>query len=158
MRRTLLILFAVVAAGIFTSRAQSLDAFKDRLAAPTMSEAGWLAKVTVTEHGDVSRAVANASRNTSSMRINGYRVCIFSDNGQGGRDPRAGAMAAKSLFEQTYPGVKVDWFYEAPYFSVLAGNCLTVEEAIILKGRVAGTFPKAFVKSNENISISDILN
>ena len=39
-------------------------------------------------------------------------------------------------------------FYENPYFRVTVGNCLTLEEAIILKGRVSGTFPKAFPKAS----------
>jgi hypothetical protein len=47
--------------------------------------------------------------------------------------------------------------YENPYFKVTVGNCLTEEEAIILKGRILSTFPKAFVK-NEEFSIADLLN
>ena len=42
----------------------------------------------------------------------------------------------------------------AAYFRVTVGNCLTLEEAIILKGRVSGTFPKAFPKS-EPLSLRD---
>ena len=40
---------------------------------------------------------------------------------------------------------------------VVVGNCLTAEEAIILKGKIASTFPKAFVKSEE-FSMADLLN
>ena len=47
--------------------------------------------------------------------------------------------------------------YENPYFKVAVGNCLTAEEAIILKGKIASTFPKAFVKSEE-FSMADLLN
>ena len=39
--------------------------------------------------------------------------------------------------------------YDIPYFKVSVGNCLTPEEAIILKERVSATFPKAFVKREE---------
>ncbi len=158
--RRILIIIIVAAATLWAlpSRAQSIDAFKLHLAAPAVSETGSLAKVSVAEYGDAARAVADASARTSQrLRVRGYRVCIYFDNGQDGNDPRAGAMAAKSLFEQTYPGIRVDWYYDAPYFRVLAGTCLTSEEAIILKGRVSGTFPKAFPKSEE-LSISDILN
>lgn len=42
--------------------------------------------------------------------------------------------------------MKVYVDYEIPYFIVSAGNCLTKEEAIMLKGRVSATFPKAFLK------------
>lgn len=32
--------------------------------------------------------------------------------------------------------------YENPYFKVAVGNCLTAEEAIILKGKIAIDFPQ----------------
>ena len=156
MRRSLTILLTLFAAVAFMPlRAQSLDAFKEHLAAPVVSEAAFgTAKVTVTEHGDAARAVDEASRTGARLRLPGYRVCIFFDNGQ---DARAGAFAAEALFKETYPGIMVYPVYEVPYFKVVVGNCLTSEEAIILKGRVSSTFPKAFVK-NETLSIADLLN
>ena len=86
-----------------------------------------------------------------------HRVCVFSDNGPAARD---GAFAAKALFEETYPDVKVYVDYEIPYFIVSAGNCLTKEEAIMLKGRVSATFPKAFLKQlkREKSPISNLLD
>ena len=69
---------------------------------------------------------------------------------------REGAFEAKKLFEETFPDVKVYMGYENPYFKVSVGNCLTAEEAIILKGRVSATFPKAFLK-NEEIAVSDLV-
>ena len=71
-----------------------------------------------------------------------------------------GAFAAKALFEETYPDVKVYVDYEIPYFIVSAGNCLTKEEAIMLKGRVSATFPKAFLKQlkREKSPISNLLD
>ena len=150
MRRSLTILLILFAAAAYTPlRAQSLDAFKERLAAPVASDAAFgTAKVTVTEYGDAARAVG------ARLRFPGYRVCIFFDNGQ---DARAGAIAAKQLFKENYPGIKVYMVYENPYFKVAVGDCLTTEEAIILKGRVSSAFPKAFVK-NETLSIADLLN
>lgn len=73
---------------------------------------------------------------------------------------RDGAFAAKALFEETYPDVKVYVDYEIPYFIVSAGNCLTKEEAIMLKGRVSATFPKAFLKQlkREKSPISNLLD
>lgn len=155
MRRLFIITFAVaVAMWAVPLHAQSAEAFKARLAAPAVSETGATAKVTVTEQPDVSRALAGAPRSGSSLRIDGYRVCIFFDNGESGR---AGAFAAKSLFESTYPGIKAQVVYEAPYFRTKVGSCLTIEEAIILKGKVSGTFPKA-ITTSERLSITDILN
>lgn len=110
--------------------------------------------MTVTEHGDAARAVADAARAGQRLHIRGFRVCIFSDNGP---EARNGAFAAQKLFEETYPGVKVYMDYKIPYFVVSVGDCLSNEEAIILKGRVTGTFPKAFLK-NEEFPISNLLD
>ena len=143
MRRSLTILLILFAAAAYMPlRAQSLDAFKERLAAPVASDAAF------------GTAVDEASRAGARLRFPGYRICIFFDNGQ---DARAGAIAAKQLFEENYPGIKVYMVYENPYFKVAVGDCLTTEEAIILKGRVSSAFPKAFVK-NETLSIADLLN
>lgn len=147
-----LLFLALPAASIV--QAQSLDAFKGHLAAPVSS--GLLtgpAQVLVSEFGDASRIVEQAGRGNSRLHFRGFRVCIFFDNGQ---DARAGANAAKSFFETTYPGIDTYMVYENPYFKVTVGNCLTAEEAIILKGRVSATFPKAFLK-NEELSIADLL-
>ena len=113
---------------------------------------------TVTEHDDAARAVADAARAGQRLYFEGFhRVCVFSDNGPAARD---GAFAAKALFEKTYPDVKVYVDYEIPYFIVSAGNCLTKEEAIMLKGRVSATFPKAFLKQlkREKSPISNLLD
>ena len=156
MRRSLTILLILFAAAAYTPlRAQSLDAFKERLAAPVASDAAFgTAKVAVTECGDAARAVNEASRAGARLRFPGYRVCIFFDNGQ---DARAKAVEAKTLFEEHFPGIRVYMVYENPYFKVTVGDCLTSEEAIILKGKIASTFPKAFVKSEE-FSMADLLN
>lgn len=153
LQTIMLTLFAAAASGPLC--AQSLDAFKERLAAPVVSDAAFgMAKVTVTEHGDARRAVEEASRKEQRLNIKGYRVGIFFDNSPTARD---GAFAAKALFEDTYPDVKVYMVYDSPYYTVSVGNCLTKEEVIMLMGRISSTFPKAFVK-NETLSIADLLN
>lgn len=154
MRYRTLILVCLLLAAASTAGAQSLEAFRQRLAQPTTGSALFdPARVLVTEHGDAARAVADAARNAQRLSYKGYRVCIFFDNGP---DARSGAMAAKQLFEETFPGIRVYMVYESPWFSVSVGNCLTAEEAIILKGKVTTAFPKAFLK-NEVISVGDLL-
>lgn len=157
MRRLLILisLFVLCAAAALPLCAQSLDAFKQRLAEPLAG--GWMSgnsRVLVSEYGDAAQAVERAVKSGARLRFRGYRVCIFFDNGQ---DARAGAVAAKTLFEENYPGIRVYMVYENPYFKVTVGNCLTAEEAIILKGKVSGTFPKAFLK-NEDLSAADLLH
>lgn len=138
-------------------RAQSLDAFKERLARPVPSVATPFghAQVTVAEHGDAERFVDDASQAKRRIHVEGHRVCIFSDNGP---DARGQAFAAKQLFETTYPGIRVYAVYSPPpYFRVTVGNCLTREEAIILMNKVLPTFPKAYLMT-ERLSLSDFLN
>lgn len=154
MRRLLFLSLALSFAAVFRAAAQSLDAFKRQLAEPAAAP-GLLfgrAQVIAVEYGDAARTVAEASRAERRDRFPGYRVCIFSDNGP---EAREGAFAARKLFEETFPGVKVCMGYDIPYFKVSVGNCLTTEEAIILKERVSATFPKAFVKSEE-LSAADL--
>lgn len=152
MKRILFL--TLLLAAVVPLRAQSLDAFKRRLAEPVVAESVSVrGRVTVSETADAARAVAAASREAARPRFYGYRVCIFQDNSQSGR---AEAVAAKALFEQTYPGERVYMVYENPYFKVMVGNCLTSEEAIILKGRVSATFPKAFPR-REELTLSDLL-
>lgn len=134
--------------GAHTLRAQSLEAFKERLAAPSHSAA-----VTVSEYGDAAAAVRNAGRQAVRQRFKGYRVCVFLDNGP---EARAQARAAEELFRENFPDIPVHLYYEKLYFKVTAGNCVTAEEAIVLMERLRGTFPKAFLKS-EDLTVADLL-
>ena len=152
--RRLLFLMPILLCAAVSAHAQSLDAFKQRLAEPTPG-ATLFNRAQVT---DAARAGADAARAGQRLYFEGFhRVCVFSDNGPAARD---GAFAAKALFEETYPDVKVYVDYEIPYFIVSAGNCLTKEEAIMLKGRVSATLPKAFLKQlkREKSPISNLLD
>lgn len=134
--------------------AQTIEGFRARLEREIVSEeAPDGARVRVIEHEDAAATVAASDRKTAPARLNGYRVCIFFDNGQ---DARAGAMEAKKIFEEQFSDIKLYMVYENPYFRVTVGNCLTIEEAIILKGRIAASFPKAFPKAEE-LELSDLL-
>ena len=66
-------------------------------------------------HGPSLRPRRAAQR----LSYKGHRVCIFFDNGP---DARSGAIAAKELFEETFPGIKVYMVYESPWFSVSVGK------------------------------------
>lgn len=153
--KQLLIFTAFLVGFVGVAEAQSLGAFKQQLARETVTaEAPQGARVEVTEIGSAADVVETLSNhNSAPARVRGYRVCIFFDNGQ---DARAGAMEAKTLFQEHFPDVKLYMVYENPYFRVTVGNCLTIEEAIILKGRLATYFPKAFPKSEE-LALSDLL-
>ena len=153
MRNLLFFVLSVfAAAGSHAAAAQSLDAFKQRLERPVVCESsGTTARVVIDEYGDAASAVESAAAAGRHFYVKGYRVCIYADNGE---EARAGAVAARNLFTETFPGIRTYMIYENPYFRVTVGDCLTVEEAIILKGRVSATFPKAFPKS-EQLSLAD---
>lgn len=147
-----LILAAIVAAT--TASAQTVSNYKEQLKQQIVSEnAPQGANVIVSEHGDAADVVQTADAERYPVRLNGYRVCIFFDNGQ---NARAGAMEARQIFEEHFPGIPLYMEYENPYFRVTVGNCLSIEEAIILKGRVAEFFPKAFPKSQE-LTLDELL-
>lgn len=149
MKKTLILLCWLLTGTVCGLRAQSLAAFKEQLARPASDGAA----VRIVEAGDAAAVVNRLAEKAAPTRLRGYRVCIFFDNGE---DARSGAMAARNLFEEHFPGIKLYMVYENPYFRVTVGNCLTIEEAVILKGRLAPVFPKAFPKS-EDLLVADLL-
>ena len=67
---------------------------------------------------------------------------------------RRDAVTAQENFSSLFPQEQSYLTYENPYFKVAVGNCTTQEEAIILLGRVRGSFPKAFIM-RESIDIGE---
>ena len=63
---------------------------------------------------------------------------------------------AKQTFEETFPDVKVEMYYQSPSFYVVAGRYLTKEEAIIELWRFRTVFPKAITQSRE-VDISEFI-
>lgn len=154
MKKRIVWVLLLLLSGLSAAEAQQIGQFKNQLAEEIVSEANAKkAQVTVVEHDTAAEVVGHAATMDPEAHLRGYRVCIFFDNGQ---DARAGAMEAKRLFEEQFPDIKLYMVYENPYFRVTVGNCLTIEEAVILKGKLAATFPKAFPKSEE-LLLKDLL-
>lgn len=146
------LLFVVLIA--LPTKAQSLAAYKEQLARPTIDTISLRsATVTVTESPDAQQALAGMRNQTAHNRIQGWRVCIFSDNTA---DARAKAHAAMETFKEHFSDIPLYNEYASPYFRVSVGNCTTAEEAIILLNRVNKMFPKAFIKQ-ESLTLSDLL-
>lgn len=143
----IMILLAAVAA---EASAQSVSRVRSRLA--EMSAAG--GRVTVTEDESTAAAVRQSDLRVKSSEVRGYRVVIFFDNGQYASDK---AKAVKKSFTEKFPSVNAYMIYENPYFKVSVGDCLTMEEAVILMNRVGGEFPTAFPKS-EMIGLDDLVD
>ncbi|MEG1983083.1 MAG: hypothetical protein RR037_05050 [Alistipes sp.] len=146
--------------GLGSLRAQSLQSFKEALAKPiTPSQSDSLvisttpATVVVVENADAVAVVEQAHRRNTKYRFKGWRVCIFSDNSQGAHE---GSLAAKTSFRSLFPGINIYNSYDTPYFKVTVGDCLTMEEAIILYERARITFPQAFIKQ-ETLSLANLV-
>ena len=116
---------------------------KERLAQPAQRDSLTIVSETVqiTEHGDAA-TIVEQSLEVTPKAVNGYRIVIFMSNTQ---SARRDAVAAQENFAALFPQEQSYLTYENPYFKVAVGNCTTQEEAIILLGRLRGTFPKAFI-------------
>ena len=125
---------------------------KERLAAPAQRDSLTIVNETVqvTEQGDAATIVSN-NLQVAQKAVNGYRIVIFMSNSQ---SARRDAVAAQENFSLLFPQEQSYLSYENPYFKVAIGNCTSQEEAIILLGRLRGTFPKAFIM-RENINMGE---
>ena len=126
--------------------AQNVAAAKERMATGTNS-------VTVVEKGDVEKTVRSVEARPKRTKVSGYTILILSDNSQTARE---NANKAKQTFEETFPDVKVEMYYQSPSFYVAAGRYLTKEEAIIELWRFRTVFPKAITQSRE-VDISEFI-
>lgn len=109
--------------------------------------------VRVVESESVQSAVADVEAKIRRKDVDGYRVVIFSDNGQ-----YAGDNARKVLeeFQLSHPHINAYMVYESPYFKVSVGDCLTLEEASYLMSQLdhqyPGLFPRREVIKFEELS------
>ncbi|MBQ1252756.1 MAG: hypothetical protein IIY05_00215 [Alistipes sp.] len=134
-----LIFTLLLIAGAVGASAQNLSSVKNRLAAGSNP-------VTVVEKGDVAQTVQSVEARPKRTKVNGYTILILSDNSQTARE---NANKAKQTFEESFPDIKVEMYYESPSFYVAAGRYLTKEEAIIELWRFRTVFPKAITQSRE---------
>ena len=150
-RLSLLLLLALF--GATASKAQHIENFKQHLASPVQVDS--LTTITntvrVTEHGDTATFIVQ-EKSDAPKAVNGFRVMIFMSNSQSARND---ALAARELFDTTFPEERSYVTYENPYFKVAVGNCTTQEEALILLERVKRLFPKAFIM-RENILFEEL--
>jgi hypothetical protein len=128
-------LFLGLAGAVCGQEAASPRALKSQLA----SGDGFGARVTVNESPELA-SVLDRSDALGGPGVRVYRITIFSDNSQNGRERAAEAM---SRFQSAFPGIPVDRSYENPDWKVSAGYCLTPDEAAALFGQVKKLFPGA---------------
>lgn len=123
--------------------AQSPELFKHRLGE---SDPNYGSSSIVNEHGSAASATQAVSARPTQESVRGYRVRIFFDNSQNAR-----TLANQTIdkFKEAFPTIPAYLTYSSPDFKVTVGNCLTIEEADILFGKVQGTFDRSFVVPEE---------
>jgi hypothetical protein len=146
----LVVAFAIVVCSTEDVKAQNINRKRSELAARTMNGA----MVSIRESSSVGNAIATVEAKSRRKEVEGYRVVIFSDNGQ-----YAGDNARKVLetFRKNYPHINAYMVYESPYFKVSVGDCLTLEEASHLMSQLEGEYRDLFPK-REAIKFEDLGN
>ena len=92
--------------------------------------------------GDGSRVRFRSRGRAAPTEIPGYRIRIFFDNGQ---NARSEALATQERFRSEFPGIPTFLVYENPSYIVTVGNCITIDEALMLWDRVRKSFSTAFL-------------
>lgn len=141
-------LFALVA--IVSADAQSIDSLIMRLG--QHNDEG--AYVDVDEDRSVTLLMRGVEAQEKESSVVGYRLVIFFNNDQSARENAERTFAE---FSEKYPDINAYLVYENPYFKVSVGDCLTMDEALILNRRISADYPKAFPR-NEEIKLSDLQN
>lgn len=128
-----------------SASAQSVEQVKRELIRSSEQQGS----VLVIEGEGVHEAVKAVEAQRRSREVSGFRIVIFSDNGQYAGD---NADAVLKEFKSLYPHINAYLVYESPYFKVSVGDCLSMEEAQILMAKILGNYPKAFPR-RESIAL-----
>ncbi len=94
------------------------------------------------QYGSAVEAVRRYDNSDRPTEIPGYRIRIFFDNGQ---NARSEALATQERFRSEFPGIPTFLVYENPSYIVTVGNCITIDEALMLWDRVRKSFSTAFL-------------
>ncbi len=148
MKRILLTL-ALMLCALGSADAQNIVLYKQSLQQP---DTIWGAKINVAESENVTAHLSPLIAQPKQSEVYGYRIAIFSDNGQ---TARAKAFEICNAFAEQYVGVPAEVSYDKLYWKVTVGQCATAEEAIALWGRIKQHYPKAFL-TRETISIEEL--
>lgn len=138
------------ALGLSSAEAQSIS---QKIAELERREADG-SHVSVVQQASVGEAVRATEAAMHISKINGYRVVIYFDNEQYASNR---ANSVLKSFKNKYPYINAYLVYESPYFKVSVGDCVTMEEAVVLLNTIIGDYPKAFPK-HEEIKITQLQN
>lgn len=120
-----------------SASAQSVDRVKQELLKTSIEGSS----VNVMDDEGTRSAVRAVEAQRRSKEVKGFRIVIFSNNGQYASD---NADKVLNEFKSLYPHINAYLVYESPYFKVSVGDCLSMEEAQILMAKILPNYPKAF--------------
>lgn len=131
------ILCIVALCASLCASAQSVERVKQELLR-TSVEGSY---VNVMDDNGTRDAVRAVEAQRRRGEVNGFRIVIFSNNGQYAGD---NADTVLQEFKSLFPNINAYLVYESPYFKVSVGDCLSMEEAQILMAKILPNYPKAF--------------
>lgn len=146
--KRLLFFFVLTAAVLFAGAQDRVSTYTARLRVPDASTG---AQATVSNDSDVAAGLRTSPKSDKGV---GYRICIFFDNTQNGRNLANGALGT---FRNRFPGIPGEVVYANPTFKTMVGYCLDMTEASMLLGRVREVFPTAVVVREEHMPIENLL-
>lgn len=147
----LMVLMASIAVATNGASAQNIRNFKHALG--MRSQQG--AKVGVVEDRSTYNAVvAVEAQRQGKSSVVGFRVVLFYDDAQYAEE-RANEIMEE--LKKDYPEINSYLVYEKPYFKVSVGDCLTEEEAIMMRNMFIDKYTGAFIR-RDNITLKELSN
>lgn len=146
-----MVLMASIAVATNGASAQNIRNFKHALG--MRSQQG--AKVGVVEDRSTYNAVvAVEAQRVGKSSVVGFRVVLFYDDAQYAEE-RANEIMEE--LKKDYPEINSYLVYEKPYFKVSVGDCLTEEEAIMMRNMFIDKYTGAFIR-RDNITLKELSN
>jgi hypothetical protein len=90
-------------------------------------------------------------QNSRNRGVSGFRIRIFSDNGQGAKDHQ---KRVRANFLSLYPDIPTYYRYEGSYYKIYVGDFRTRRDALKIMGKIKNDFPDAFIVE-DNIVIEE---
>lgn len=87
-------------------------------------------------------------QNSKNRGIEGYRIRIFSDNGQGANESQ---KRVKARFLSLFPDIHIYDRYEGSYYKIYVGDFRTKRDALKILETIKRRFPDAFIIDNRII-------
>ena len=80
--------------------------------------------------------------NSRNRGVEGFRIRIFSDNGQGAKDNQ---LRVSARFLSLFPDIPVYYRYEGSYYKIYIGDFRTKRDALKGLNMIRKEFPDAFI-------------